>query len=219
MNDLDRFHSTVFKPLIHNSKREDLLPLDLSVDSIDFDLPVLQDPELMWNKINNLLIQHHRKVAFGGYLERRKLYERSKHFTQSKRSIHLGTDFWCKEGSQVCSPEEGIVHSKRINTNFGDYGPTLILQHEDSFGIYYTLYGHLNTKDYNQVNVGDQIKKGEVFASLGGWQENGNYAPHLHFQLIIDLQNNSGDYPGVCSNEEVDFYRQNCPNPIPYLGI
>ena len=42
---------------------------------------------------------------------------------------------------------------------------------------------------------------------------NGDYPPHLHFQIINDLQGNFGDYLGVCSANELDFYKENCPDP------
>jgi hypothetical protein len=48
---------------------------------------------------------------------------------------------------------------------------------------------------------------------------NGDYAPHLHFQIIIDMENKKGDYPGVCSSKTLAFYLQNCPDPNLLLKI
>jgi hypothetical protein len=62
------------------------------------------------------------------------------------------------------------------------------------------------------------IVRGEVFAYLGTAEENVNWPPHLHFQLIYDLQGRSGDYPGVCFREELSFQKKNCPDPITYFG-
>jgi hypothetical protein len=42
--------------------------------------------------------------------------------------------------------------------------------------------------------------------------ENGNWPPHLHFQLIIDMQGMKGDYPGVCKFSERERYLANCPD-------
>ncbi|MGB5188485.1 MAG: peptidase M23, partial [Robiginitalea sp.] len=53
---------------------------------------------------------------------------------------------------------------------------------------------------------------------LGSAKENGGYAPHLHFQLIRDLEGFRGDYPGVCALQQLEFYRQNCPDPMKYLN-
>jgi hypothetical protein len=48
---------------------------------------------------------------------------------------------------------------------------------------------------------------------------NGDYAPHLHFQIIINMENKLGDYPGVCSLKMLDFYSKNCPDPKVLLKI
>ena len=67
--------------------------------------------------------------------------------------------------------------------------------------------------------IGTVVKKGEKIATLGLPPINGDYAPHLHFQIIIDMENNFGDYPGVCSKNKVDFYAKNCPDPNLLLKI
>jgi hypothetical protein len=46
---------------------------------------------------------------------------------------------------------------------------------------------------------------------------NGNWPPHLHFQLIRDMQGKRGDYPGVVRADELAFYRDNCPDPMALL--
>ena len=42
---------------------------------------------------------------------------------------------------------------------------------------------------------------------------NGDYAPHLHFQIIKNIADYEGDYPGVSSKNDLDFYSANCPDP------
>jgi len=48
---------------------------------------------------------------------------------------------------------------------------------------------------------------------LGKPDENGGWPPHLHFQLIRDMQGFVGDYPGVCAKQDLTFYANNCPDP------
>ena len=80
------------------------------------------------------------KVGLGGYNEHRTIYRRSKHFghTNSEppynepREIHLGIDFWAEAGTPVFAPLNSVVHSFQDNANFGDYGPTIILEHSGS---------------------------------------------------------------------------------------
>lgn len=68
-------------------------------------------------------------------------------------------------------------------------------------------------------SVGQKIAKGKQIATLGLTPVNGDYAPHLHFQIIIDMENKQGDYPGVCSSKTLAFYLQNCPDPNLLLKI
>ena len=67
--------------------------------------------------------------------------------------------------------------------------------------------------------MGDIVKKGEQIATLGLPPINGDYAPHLHFQIIIDMEGKIGDYPGVCNEKTLLFYKSNCPDPNLLLKI
>jgi hypothetical protein len=69
------------------------------------------------------------------------------------------------------------------------------------------------------MQEGDLVKKGDVFSEFGIPFENGQWPPHLHFQIIKDMQGKKGDYPGVCKESEKDFYLKNCPNPDLILGM
>ena len=79
------------------------------------------------------------------------------------------------------------------------------------------LQRHLH--DLEQCRVGRFITRGEPFAHIGPWEENGNWPPHLHFQIIADIRNFSGDYPGVCKMSEALKYLSNCPDPNLVLNI
>ena len=167
--------------------------------------------------INNYLKIHSKKVAFGGYLEKREIYNRSSHFntqnTENQRNIHLGIDLWCETNTAVLAALNGVIHSFKNNTAYGDYGPTIILEHCIDGITFYTLYGHLSLGSITNLRVGTKVKAAEVIGYLGTAEVNGDYPPHLHFQIINDLQGNFGDYPGVCSANELDFYKENCPDP------
>ncbi|MBD0833068.1 peptidoglycan DD-metalloendopeptidase family protein [Aestuariibaculum sediminum] len=173
--------------------------------------------------IKDYLKINHAKVAFGGYLEHRNLYRRSIHFNQkneeTERNIHLGIDLWCDEKTGVVSVLDGKVHSYKNNANFGDYGPTIILEHEVNNFSFYTLYGHLSLDSLSKWHVGTTVKQGEVIGYLGSSEVNGDYPPHLHFQLINDLQGFSGDYVGVCNKKDLEFYKINCPDPNVLLNL
>jgi hypothetical protein len=70
-----------------------------------------------------------------------------------------------------------------------------------------------------QFELGREVAAGEQICEIGPFPENGDWPPHLHFQLIWDLGENWGDYPGVAAEKDLEYYRQNCPNPAPMLGL
>lgn len=196
--------------------------IDLSApttDKIDLDVT---DAKIFEEFIEDHLAKNNAKVAFGGYLEKRNLYRRSENFKDNisdERNIHIGLDLWIKAGTSVLSALDGKIHSFQNNTAFGDYGPTIIIEHAIECCTFYTLYGHLSLESLDGKRVGQFVKKGEKIAELGKPLINGDYAPHLHFQIIKDIQNKRGDYRGVCSQKELDFYKENCPDPNLLLKI
>ena len=173
--------------------------------------------------INDYFNQKQAKVAFGGYNEKRNIYKRSNYFNQqnadTERNIHLGLDLWIAAGTTVYAPLEGVIHSFAINANYGDYGPTLVLKHQVHDVIFYTLYGHLSLDSLADKKVGQPIQQGEPIATLGTTEVNGDYAPHLHFQIIRDMEGYNGDYPGVCNTKNLDKFLLNCPDPNVLLKL
>jgi len=190
--------------------------IDFSVSNNSLNNLDLSDPYQTEGFINKYLEKNNALVAYGGYNEERNLYKGNTIFnsdTTEARSIHLGVDFWAKAGTGVCAPLDGKVHSFKNNNSKGDYGPTIILEHIIDEMIFYTLYGHLSITSLTGLYKGKDIKEGDEFASLGVPEENVNYAPHLHFQIIKDLQGYLGDYPGVCTKKDRAISLENSPDP------
>ncbi|MBT8323855.1 MAG: peptidoglycan DD-metalloendopeptidase family protein [Winogradskyella sp.] len=195
---------------------KDFVPLDLSTQNTDLQKLDASSSKELHNYIWNYKKLNNAKIAFGGYLEKRKIYQRSAYFNKtasSERNIHLGIDLWLDADSDIFAPINGRVHSFKNNTNFGDYGPTIILEHSIDGFSFFTLYGHLSESSLVGLKEGQWIEKGMPFATLGDASVNGDYPPHLHFQIILDIKDFKGDYPGVCSSLDVDYYQQNCPDP------
>lgn len=196
---------------------EDYVPIDLSESNSDLsNFDIFSASE--WNTyIEDFLNKHNAKVAYGGYLEQRKIYEKSDRFQSSNngesRNIHLGVDFWCAQNTPVLSVLRGKIYSIRNNDDDGNYGPTIIVEHYIQGERFYTLYGHLSLESLEYVKVGQDVEDGEQIGFIGDASVNGGYAPHLHFQIIEDLQGFNGDYPGVGSKSDLYFYKDNCPNP------
>jgi len=166
--------------------------------------------------IFNSIRQNNKLAGIGGYLEPRNIYQMSNVFkneTQNFRNIHLGIDIWTNEGSKVYCPFDGKIHSFYDNNNFGDYGPTIITEHEVSGLKFHLLFGHLSKKSLINLKENSAVQKGFFLCELGDQSENVGWPPHLHFQVILDMENKKGDYAGVCNKSELNHYKSNCPNP------
>lgn len=195
-------------------------PIDLSISNNN--LLGLKNADDFEAYINDYLKQNNAKVAFGGYNEFRNLYKRSTIFNDldlEERNIHIGIDLWIKEGTPVLAALDGIVHSFDYNVGIGNYGPTIILKHQIDGIEFYTLYGHLSIESIETLKVGVTFKGGEQLGTLGDPSVNGDYAPHLHFQIISKIEEYVGDYPGVSNKSDLDFYLKNCPDPNLLLKI
>jgi murein DD-endopeptidase MepM/ murein hydrolase activator NlpD len=156
--------------------------------------------------------------AAGGYAENRTLYAMSPVFSAANdgseaRTLHLGVDLWLAAGTGVHAVLPGRVHSCQDNAAFGDYGPTLILEHTLDDRRFYTLYGHLARESMAASPVGRFVEAGELLGWLGTSEVNVGWPPHLHFQIITDLLDYVGDYPGVCAPSEAAQWLARCPDP------
>lgn len=197
-----------------NYRKQKIFNLDLTSNNKELKNVNISDPELCHAMIQEKLKSTNSVIALGGYLEDRVLYTTFDAFNlDEKRSIHLGIDLWTEAEHPVFSPLDATVYSCNNNEADGDYGPTIILEHQISGFKFYTLYGHLSLKSLNANFPGKKIKSGEHFAWIGNYPENGNWAPHLHFQIVIELNDSIGDYPGVCSKNDLEYFKNNCPNP------
>jgi peptidoglycan LD-endopeptidase LytH len=212
-----------FSPVIRIGK-EQMVPIDLSGHNQDIRNIDLKDTEQFTKYINDYLEKKGAQYAFGGYAENREIYKRSSLFdhalttsetrdTTQERTLHLGVDIWGPAGTPVYAPLGGMVHSFAFNNNFGDYGATIILQHQLEAITFYTLYGHLSLNDLHILPEGRFISRGMLVGHFGIPAENGHWPPHLHFQIIGDMGTFKGDYPGVCNYDERDKYLSNSPDP------
>jgi murein DD-endopeptidase MepM/ murein hydrolase activator NlpD len=135
------------------------------------------------------------------------------------RRLHLGTDIWGPVHTKVMAPLDGIVHSFGYHPALGNYGTVIILVHQLAGVPFYTLYGHLSYGSIGNLYEGQHITQGDVFAEFGIQQDNGCWPPHLHFQVMRDLNGWKGDYPGVCAYSEKEQWMQNCVDPDLILNL
>lgn len=160
-------------------------------------------------------IRHTGKLfGYGGYLENRKMYQVSQLFQgEEPRSIHLGIDFWAPVGTEIIMPFNGLVHSFGVNHSAGDYGVVIITEHRLESHVFFMLFGHLSKSSLKNIWKGKIITAGTPFAKLGNLAENGNWPPHLHFQLISNMDGYQGDFPGVARSSEAGKWKEICADP------
>lgn len=175
--------------------------------------------DLTTYKINSLQKENPSTLFAGGYSEIRpfystKAFQKEGNSGPEYRTAHLGLDCWVAATTQIHSLFDGTVYSIHNNENNKDYGPTLILKHQTDEGIpFYSLYGHLSLSSLDLFEQGLSVKKGDLIAYVGSSDENGNWATHLHFQIILDLLGNNNDFLGVCYPNELTVWGSICPNP------
>lgn len=158
----------------------------------------------------------------GGYGEDRSNYTSALFAPgdDEPRTVHLGIDVFASAGSAVFAPLDAQIHSFADNARPEDYGPTIILRHEPEPGVvFHTLYGHLSRDSLTGLAEGAAIRAGQRIGALGTREVNGGWAPHLHFQIILDMGDLKGDFPGVCRRSERERWLALCPDPAPLLGL
>ncbi|MFQ5631666.1 MAG: aminotransferase class III-fold pyridoxal phosphate-dependent enzyme, partial [bacterium] len=176
-------------------------------------------------------------IGIGRYNEARRFYigdafkaESDEH--EQWRTIHIGVDLFLPAGAPIFAPLDGKIHSFRNNAFAFDYGPTIILEHAFENGEirFYTLYGHLSEDSLSGLFEDKPIKKGERIGALGDLEVNGGWPrgingiqrgwpPHLHFQIILDMLDKEGEFPGVATAGERGVWLSLCPDPNLILGI
>lgn len=187
------------------------------------------------------------QVGVGRYNEARPIYTAAAFAMTTnelpeRRTVHLAIDLFLPAGAPVYAPLTGAVHSFANNANAQDYGPTIILQHTiplptpPHFGegtmppppdwgrsggglTFYTLYGHLSEESLVDLYPGKIINKGEQIGTIGDYPINGDWPPHLHFQVITDLLGDCGGFNGVGAPSERAVWLSLCPDPNLILQI
>lgn len=141
-------------------------------------------------------------IGIGRFNERRKGMYKSPIY-RNERNIHMGIDFWMAPGSDVFSFYDGRVLFFRDNKHYGDYGPTVVTEHILNDFPLYALYGHLSRMSLNHIREKQFIHKGEKIAEIGTKDENGGWAPHLHFQISL-VRPKEPDMPGVVAEKDLE---------------
>ena len=193
--------------------------------------------------VQTLVADSRATLGIGRYDEVRAFYANEAFGTAGNdgpecRTVHLGLDLFTDPGTPVLAPLDGVVHSIADNAHPLDYGPTVILEHTPGPAVrspgpagpgypgsqdpglrtegdirFYTLYGHLSRESAAGLREGQAVARGTCIARVGREIENGGWPPHLHFQVIVDLLDRRGDFPGVTRPSERAVWLSLCPDP------
>ncbi len=210
----------VIEPDLKTAK---LIYTDWSVGSPELGTPAdMADAEGFTERIWKRMKSAGAVAAIGGYDHARPVYgsEAFRHRGNDRhewRTVHIGLDVFMDADTPVYAPLDGVVHSFANNAAVYDYGPCIVLEHSvsDVQGpiTFYTLYGHLSEPSLDDLYVGKPFKKGDRVAWLGNYPINGNWPPHLHFQVILDMLGKRGDYIGSCLPSQRPIWLSVCPHP------
>ncbi len=202
------------------------VPLDLSVGSVMLGAdPANARCDRFAPLLAAHLAEHGARYAVGGYDEARLIYtseryESGSHPTDERRTIHLGVDLWVPAGTPVYAPLDGTVVCVAENPAPLDYGPLVILAHTTDEGDqWHSLYGHLGRESLAMTSVGQTVRAGQQIGVIGAPPVNGDWPPHLHAQIIMDLLDLGRDYPGVGAASQRATWLGLSPDPSALLGV
>jgi len=192
--------------------------LDLSVDSPYLTGRDTDDTRDFTERVFAHMREEGLTLGVGRFLEPRAFYLTDAFAgregdPRERRTIHLGIDLFDESGALVRAPLAGRVKSVQDNDARLDYGPTVILEHDGPSGPFWTLYGHLQRDSVDALNAGDAIEAGQTIARVGPYPENGDWPPHLHFQIMTDLLDYEGQFPGVALPRERSVWASFSPDP------
>ncbi len=192
----------------------------------------LSEPEVS-HAIEKTLAEQHEDYGIGLYFEPRAIYQSAQFGTActpaQRRTIHLGMDLFAPAGVAVRAVAAGVVHAvAKIDLPL-DYGTLVVVKHEWPDGPpFFTLYGHLATfadaaappssplglgTRMSAPEVGAPVAAGQCLGVLGTPAENGGWAPHLHFQILLDDLGDPVGFPGVGHAELSRVWAALSPNP------
>ncbi len=159
------------------------------------------DPVAHWAWLEAEMARQGAGYAIGLYGEDREVYRGDQFRTPASpewRSQHLGVDIFIAADTPLYAPLAGRVLSMVDNDAPYDYGPTVILEHQAGDGpLFWTLYGHLSRATLTTIAAGQTVQAGDLIGYIGDHHVNGGWSPHLHFQIMTDRLDMTGEFPGV----------------------
>ncbi|MBI2253559.1 MAG: aminotransferase class III-fold pyridoxal phosphate-dependent enzyme [Proteobacteria bacterium] len=162
------------------------------------------------------------RIGIGRYAEDRGIYDHPDAPREANpRKIHHAIDIFLPAGTEVLCPYPGTIEDFANDTERHGFGGILILRHETDQGVpFWTFYGHLAPAGLAGLKRGQNVAQGAVIGRLAAEAENGDWPPHLHFQLMTHLMGwDALGVIGISWVSQWELWREICPNPNIILGI
>ena len=202
-------------------ERPRVLALDLTATGPDAAAWATLDAGGAERLIDERVAEAGADFAIGLYGEDRAIYKGDAFEAGSaRRTVHLGVDLFAPAGEPVHAPFAGTVAFIHDDAVAFGFGPTVLLEHRTDGGdVFWTLYGHLSRRSVQKLSLGQKIARGEAFTAFGDATENGNWSPHLHFQVVTDHLGLEGRMHGVGVRDQWQVWRAASPDPSTVFGF
>jgi 4-aminobutyrate aminotransferase-like enzyme/Ser/Thr protein kinase RdoA (MazF antagonist) len=211
----------------HDLRATPTLGLDMSVGStLVASNPADNAAEPFARRVSAAMREAGAAIGAGGYDEARVIHSTDALatgvVTDERRTVHIGLDLTLPAGSPLYAPLAGVVHGFEDAATRRDDGPVIVLRHQipgDEPLTFYTRYGHLARQALEGLYVGKPIEAGERFAAVGAPEENGDWWPHVHVQIITDMLDQPCNFNGLAPASRRRTWLSLSPDPNLILGI
>lgn len=162
----------------------------------------------------------HVDWVYGGWMENRtKLLSDVKYLRKNKTFLHLGIDLSFDAGTMVFSIAEGpIVHIGTDSPLKGGWGGHVLQMIKFQGKPHLLIYCHLGfIQEKDRLRT---ISKGDFLGLVGNKSENGGWGPHLHLQLVSDVDHvinwahfMDKEIDGYGKVKDISYWAKRCPDP------
>lgn len=181
-----------------------------------------QDRETAQRLYDAMMKKADAELAIGTWMEHRTVYSTDNYLSAlvpgARRDHHLGFDLFAPALTPLYMPMDGTVVQAGIIDEPLDYGGFLVTRHEiGGDAAFFALWGHLSHESAHRWAIGETVAEGVELASMGDFEENGWWLPHLHLQLSTLEFADFRAMPGVGERDCSVLWAEIFPDPAPLV--
>ncbi len=162
----------------------------------------------------------HVDWVYGGWMENRtRLLSDVKYLRKNKTFLHLGIDLSFDAGTCIFAIGDGpIVHIGTDSPLKGGWGGHVLQMIKFKGKPHLLIYCHLGfIQEKDRLRT---ISKGDFIGLVGNKNENGGWGPHLHLQLVSDVDHvinwahfMDKEIDGYGKVKDIAYWAKRCPDP------